>query len=275
MIRSLRSRLLIAVLTGVGFGWAASPVSAQVTLYAATFDAPTYTDGPLNSNTDTTTPGQDGWITTSAGGATVTNPISVSNSATNGFVSLSTSGQDVRRPFTAVTSGSVFFDADINVSAAQATGDYALHFTDGGTGLFYARTYFKSSGSGFVMAEGTSSGTTGLNYGTTVLNFGQAYHLLVRYDFVSGTTNDTGAIYINPTSMDGSADTSYVPATLEGIDATSIAAIAMRQGTAANAPTLTVDNLRVFSEAAVPEPSTFALLGVAGVAALVRRRANI
>ena len=126
------------------------------------------------------------------------------------------------------------------------------------------------------MAEGTSSGTTGLVYGSTVLNFGQTYHLLVRYDFVSGTgNNDTGAIFINPTSMDGSADSAYVAATLEGIDATSIGAIALRQGSATAAPTLTVDNLRVFSEAAVPEPSSLAFLGMTGLGLLAKLRRSV
>jgi hypothetical protein len=256
------------VLAGLILGLGAFSARGAV-LYQASFNSPTYADGALNTNTDTTTPGQDGWLNTNAGG---TNNISVSNSATNGFVSLTVSGQDVRRPFDAgatVTSGSVFFDADVTVSAAQATGDYALHFSDGGTQNFYARTYFKSSGAGFVMALGTSSGTA-VTYGTTVLNFGQTYHVLSRYDFVAGTGNDTGALYIDPTSMDGSSDTPYVAATTIGIDATTIAAVALRQGSAANSATLTVDNYRAFT---VPEPGSLALLGLGGLFALRRRRA--
>jgi hypothetical protein len=171
-----------------------------------------------------------------------------------------------------VTSGSVWFEGDITVSAAQATGDYALHLSDGSTSLFYARTYIKSSGTGFVMALGTSSGTA-VTYGTTVLSFGTTYHFLDRYDFVSGATNnDTGALYINPTTFDGSGDTPYVNATTIGTDATTIAAVALRQGAAGSAATLTVDNLDAFTVAPVPEPSTLALLGVAGLGVLVRRR---
>ena len=50
MYRSSRSRMLVTVLSGLGLGWAAPSATAQVvtTLYTATFDAPTYTDGPLN-----------------------------------------------------------------------------------------------------------------------------------------------------------------------------------------------------------------------------------
>jgi len=251
------------------FSTGALQASAASSLYKATFNSPTYSDGALNTNTDTTTAGQDGWLNTSGGG---TNNIAVSNSATNGIVSLTTSGQDVRHPFDSgqtVTGGSVYFEADITVSAAQNTGDYALHFSDGGASNFYARTYIKASGAGFQMALGTGSGTP-VTYGTTVLNFGQTYHVLARYDFVPGATNDTGALYINPTSVDGSSDTPYVAATTTGTDATTIAAIALRQGTAGSAATLTVDNFGAFT---VPEPGALGLFGAMTLFSLRRRRA--
>lgn len=259
---SVVRRLTLAVLLLAG---SATVSSAQMTtLYSTTFNAPTYSDGVLNVGADTTSTGQDGWINTSGGG---TNNITVTNSATNGFVSLTTSGQDVRRFFdggATVTSGSVFFDMDITVSAAQATGDYPIHLSDGSTNLFYARTYIKSSGAGFVMAMGTSSGTA-VTYGTTELAFGTTYHLLGRYDLVSGAGNDTGALFINPTTVDGSGDTAYSTATTIGTDATTIAAVALRQGSGGNAATLTVDNYRAFTMTPVPEPAS--VLAVCGLAA--------
>src|SRR5262245_11934567 len=108
----------------------ASPALSQTSLVNVNFNAPTYTNGVLNNGADTTTPGQDGWITSGGGG---TNNIAVLNSSPNGFVSLVSSGQDVRRLFNGAvsvseaTATSVFLRADINVSAAQTTGDYALH----------------------------------------------------------------------------------------------------------------------------------------------------
>jgi len=57
---------------------------ALTVLYQANFNSPTYTDGPLvfpPTAGDTTTPGQDGWLSSNAGS---TNNISVSNAATNG-----------------------------------------------------------------------------------------------------------------------------------------------------------------------------------------------
>ncbi|MFL5327486.1 MAG: PEP-CTERM sorting domain-containing protein [Gemmataceae bacterium] len=268
-VRRFAVSAILALAVSMGVTHSAS---AMVVLYSANFNAPTYTDGVLvspTSATDSTTVGQDGWINTSGN----TNLIAVSNSATNGFVTMTSSGQDVRHTFAPVNSGSVYFDADIKVTAAQATGDYALHFGDGGASNFNARTYIKASGAGFVMAEGTGSGTL-VTYGSTVLNFNQTYHVLVRYDINAGTTNDSGAIYIDPTTEDGTGDTPYVNATLVGTDATSISAIYMRQGGATAAASLTVDNFRAFVEP-VPEPTSMALLGFAGIglgSRLLRRK---
>jgi hypothetical protein len=124
------------------------------------------------------------------------------------------------------------------------------------------------------MALGTSSGTPAAGaYGSTVLNFGTTYHMVARYDIVPGTTNDTGALFIDPTNALGIGDTAYVPATNQGIDATSLQGVYLRQGSATAAASVTVDNITV----SVPEPATIALaaiggLGLLGLAGGRRRR---
>ena len=233
----------------------ASPSAEAVTVvYSTDFNSPTYSDGGLI--------GQDSWVLTNS----TTNPIAVANTAVNGTVTLTTTGQDVRRAFTPTTSGSVYLKADITVGSAQTSGDYFLHLGDNSASNFYARTYIKSTAGGFLMALGTGSGA--VTYGTTVLSLGTTYTILVRYDIIAGTGNDTGALFINPTTSDGSGDTAYVAATTIGTDATTISSVSLRQGGNTAAPGVTIDNISV----AVPEPSGAAIIGSIGVLGLLRRR---
>ena len=214
------------------------------TLFTTDFNSPTYSNGGLI--------GQDSWVIT---GTSVVSPIAASNTPTDGTVTLVTNGQDVRRAFTpAQTAGSVFMTVEFTVASAQATGDYFVHLGDNGTTNFFARTFIRSSGAGFVMALGTSSGA--VTYGTTVLNFNTAYTLLARYNFVPGLLNDTGALFINPSNAFGVGDTAYVAATTTGTDATIINSVSLRQGTSTSAPGVTIDSITV----AIPEPAA-ALLG--------------
>lgn len=241
--------LLAAIACGIG------SARASTILYSTDFNAPTYSDGGLI--------GQDGWVIT---GTSVISPIAAANTGTDGTVTLTTTGQDVRRAFTPNhTSGSIYLNVEFTVASAQATGDYFVHLGDNGASNFYARTYIRSSGTGFVMALGTSSGAA--TYGTTVLDFNTAYTLLVRYDIIAGTTNDTGALFINPANELGIGDTAYVAATTVGTDATLINSVSLRQGTATSAPGVTIDSITVL----VPEPSS-ALLGALGILGLLRRR---
>lgn len=241
------------------------PMAQASTLFSADFNSTSgYSDGLLM--------GQQGWFSSSGSGG---NNQAVSNSATNGFVTMTVAGDDEAHTFTPAVAGnsgtSVFLSADITVTTAQTTGDYFMHLTDGGTSNFYARTYIKASGTGFVMALGTGTGTTGLVYGTTVLSFGTSYHVLDELDLNVGTTNDGGKLFINPVDPFGVGDTAYVNATQEGADPLQIGGVQLRQGGATSSARLTVDNILVQT---VPEPATFVLagLGFVGVCAVARKR---
>jgi trimeric autotransporter adhesin len=242
---------------------AASSFANAAVVYWTNFTAPTYSDGPLL--------GQDSWALT---GTTTTNPQSVANSATNGIVALTTSGQDVNRVFTpaqtASNTTSVYLQSLLTVTAAQATGDYFLHLGDGGASNFFARIYARAGTTAgtYQLAMGTSSGTA-VNYGPE-LALGTAITLLARYDFVAGTANDTGALFVNPTNPLGVGDTAYIAATTIGADAASISSVNLRQGTAGSAPTVTIDSLLV--DGFVPEPATLGLIAAGAVVALRRRK---
>jgi hypothetical protein len=249
-------KLQIAALAGLLLSGTSQVAKAVTVVYSTDFNSPTYADGGLI--------GQDSWVIT---GTSTVSPISVANTATNGTVSLTTTGQDVRRALgTSITSGSIYLQFDLTVASAQTTGDYFIHLGDNGSSNFYARTYVKSTGTGtFAIAVGTSAGAA--TYGTN-LTIGTTYTVLVRYDIVSGLANDTGAVFINPTTSDGSADTAYIGVTTVGTDPSQISSVSLRQGTASSAPTVTVDNISV---SVVPEPG-ISLISAIGFIGLLRRR---
>lgn len=231
--------------------------------------------------------GQGGWTIT---GTSVVNPIQVSS----GQVALTTTGQDAYSalpggPITLGDGDNFYIGLSLNVSAAQATGDYFLHWTPtvGNTSLFIDRLFVKSSGSGYVLGWlETAGGTLAVpSYGTAELSFDTAYRVVVAYHNVAGTLNDTGALYVNPFT-DVSVELNNTPYVTKSWTSTSpenetVAALNLRQGTASSAPTLTLDDLnasKAFSEVTtftpIPEPSALSLLGGFGLLAwtLIRRR---
>lgn len=236
----------VAALAGI------ASVANAALVYTTDFNAPTYSAGALV--------GQDGWLQT---GTVVTNPLQVAG----GAVAMTT-GQDANRPFAGVNTDSIFLSATFTLTTASSAGDYFIHLGDGGASNFNARIYAKAATGGFVMAMGTSSGA--VTYGTNVLPLNTPITLVARYDFVAGALNDTGALFINPANAYGIGDTAYVAATTIGVDATTISSVNLRQGSASNAPAVSVDALSVYT---IPTPGSIALLGLAGLVAGRRRRA--
>lgn len=228
--------------------------------------------------------GQGGWLQT---GTTATSPIQVN---ALGQAAIGTSGQDV---YNALPGGilnyadgsSFYIGLKLNVSAAQATGDYFLHFTPtvGDSGLFFDRLFAKSVSGGYVLGWLATAGTgSGVTYGTTVLSLSTDYRVVLGYNAVSGTFNDTASLYVNPSDSIEGNNTPYASFAWNGgttsAENHNVAALNLRQGSAGNAPTVLVDDLNasqsfadVVTYTPVPEPSSFVLL-LGGVALLGLRR---
>jgi len=250
----------------------ATGLSAQASVsFYDNFDS--YTNGNLAGTTQNGF-GQGTWQQDNASAAT---PIQINN----GAVAIGTSGQDIysalTTPITLTDGSSFYIGLTVNVSAAQATGDYFLHWSTpaGTTTKFQERLFVRSSGSGFQFGYATTGGGT-TAYGTPVLNFGQSYQLVLAYNDVAGAANDTFSLYVNPTDVTTEANnTAYMTSGFigTGSEQTTVSAIDFRQGTATQAPTLTADNLAVgttFADVAnVPEPSSVALGIAGGLAGLV------
>jgi hypothetical protein len=209
-----------------------------------------YTAGqPLTDN---------GWTVTAAN---TTNPVSVTapgltftgyaGSGIGNAATLTTTGQDVYREGSgSFSTGTVYASFMVNVASAQATGDYffALLPTTSTTN-YSARTYIRSSGTGFQVGLTKSNET--INWGTTVYNFNQTYLFVVKYVFNAGTTMDdqlslfviSGAI---PATEPATPEVGPITSATT-TDATNIARVALRQGTASSAAAVTVDGIRLGS----------------------------
>ena len=248
--------------------------AANAAVYYSTNFGTGYTNGNLAGLTNDAA-GQNGWKQTST---VATNPIQI----TNGAAIIGTTGQDVYHAFstaaTAAAGTTLYYSASMKVTAAQSTGDFFFHLSDpvGATSNFYGRVFAKSSGIGFVL--GVSPNTATAVYGSSVLSFNQSYQVVVAWDFVTGPSNDTFSLFVNPNSTDRATLSAYVvsAAFASGEPAAQVSAINFRQGNTSVAPSVRVSTLAAGSTLAdvgvVPAPGALALLGVAGLVGPRRRR---
>lgn len=177
------------------------------------------------------------------------------SSGVGNSITLTTTGQDAYRNFTgaSATTGDVYTSFLINVTSAQAAGDYFFALLpDNSTSNYTGRMYIKSSGTGFAIGitKGSITATPPLEsvvYGTTDYSFNTTYMVVLKYSFVAGLANDVASIYV----ISGTA-----PAVEPGVataisgantnaDQSNLGRVGIRQGTAANAPAFKLSGIRV------------------------------
>ena len=182
-----------------------------------------------------------------------------SGSAVGNAVGLTTSGEDANLKMAgtdSVTSGSVYAAFMVNVSAAQAAGDYFFHFSNKtmSTSQYRARTYCKLASNGklaFGLLKSSATAAFPIKYSDSVYVTGTTYLLVVKYSFSSaGTADDTVSLFVNPV-MNGTEPlpnvTHFDNTAATAFDLSSFGAIALRQGSATNAATLVVDGIHIAS----------------------------
>ncbi len=188
--------------------------------------------------------------------------------------------------FTNNGSGAVLYSSyDVNFSALpnNTLGSYFGHFKTDGSSQFYARVGANTAGA----AAGTFRMVIA-NANWSVANpptsFAQDLSLGITYKVVSRFNVDTkiSTLWVNPVDENSTSVSAADTFTFSG----NLNSYALRQGTSGAAATppgvgapgdVNVDNLiigQTFADvvASVPEPSTYALLGMSGLAFLLRRR---
>ena len=196
----------------------------------------------------------NGWVAHSSGG---TNPITVNatpltytgyiNSGIGKSVTLNTSGEDDNRAFHSVTSGKVYASFMVNVTSAQANGDYFFHFgPENTTSYYYGRVYVKLASNNnlaFGLSKSSIGGGTLAVYTDSIYSLGTTYLIVASYGF-NESADDTVKLWVNP-ALAGNEPTPDLTHAQAVSDAVSLGMFALRQGSASNAANLILGGIRV------------------------------
>ena len=174
------------------------------------------------------------------------------NSGIGNALTMAASGEDNKKDFTTTTKGSIYASFMLRVETiATNTGSYICGFTSGSTGSNYnLRFYLKRdsvSRSSYYL--GVGRGTSAATYGTETYGLGSENLITIKYTFDStATANDIVSYYRHPASLTVLTEPTPIATNMgtgTGSDATELTAFFLRQGTAADSITLTIDGIRI------------------------------
>ncbi len=203
----------------------------------------------------------NGWTAHSSSGTNAI-PVATSSITYTGYLSsgvgnevnLAATGEDDNKAFSSTNTGDLYASFLVNITSTQTTGDYFAHFaaTSGSSGVttFGGRVWVKKDASTTNFAFGLSSKTStaaNVNYTGFTYTPGTTYLVVVKYSFVSGTTNDVAVLYINPVldSPEPSPTISTSSTDNATADPTQLTSFCLRQGASGSAPVLKLDGIRV------------------------------
>ncbi|MEO0074775.1 MAG: T9SS type A sorting domain-containing protein [candidate division WOR-3 bacterium] len=196
-----------------------------------------------------------GWTAHSGSG---TNPIRVyspgltyagyAGSGIGNAAKVDTAGEDINKTFASQSSGTIYTAFMMNVQKATTAGDYWFHLSTSplSTYEFVARTHIKRDASG-NLAIGLGkrqSDTTFSGYNYTL---NTTYLVVIKYEIISGDSNDRLSLFIFSSGVPSTEPTTPTIGPIIPIssDPAHIGSVVLRQGTAANAPRVIIDGIRV------------------------------
>ena len=189
------------------------------------------------------------------------------NSGIGNALSMVASGEDDKYDFTSIKKDALYATFNLRVeTVATTTGSYICGFTSGTTGSTYNLRFYvrkDSVNKGFFFF-GVGRSTSTATYGTESYAIGSTNLITIKYAYDStATTNDVVSYYTHPAA----STTLTEPTTMTtsnmgagvGSDASGLTAFFLRQGTAGDSLTATIDGIRV---------ATTWAMSVSGVAAV-------
>jgi hypothetical protein len=220
---------------------------------------------PVNSTYGT---GVLSYVTTGSGTAVFAYDTTPDTTATNLFTSVTV---DLDFSVTAAnTSIAVYFGSNNRTSAIADTAIFNLNTNGNGDDTIR----FFTGG----IVGGSSGGNVGTQFGTTTTataggwTVNTIYHLKLTVSYVTSTTANATFTISDPYTTSGALTSFSATATSIGVTSGG-GEIAFRSGALGGATNNTIDNISIVS--AIPEPSSFALLGglaTLGFAVTRRRR---
>ncbi len=194
-----------------------------------------------------------GWTAHSSGG---TNPITVTSPGLNytNYPSISgnaalldNSGEDVNRNFSEQTSGVIYLSFLVSINNMPSA-DYFLHLGPTNIGTTYiAKVWAKTDELGNIEFSITKKSNSPIDYTDNNYSRNTTYLLVVKYEFVSGSSNDSVSLFVF--ADPNLPATEPAVATLGPIDESSqsdpsnLGSIALRQFHANQ--NITVDGIRI------------------------------
>jgi hypothetical protein len=163
---------------------------------------------------------------------------------------ITTTGQDVNKQYTPLTSGAVYASLMVNVASAQ-TGDYFFHLGLANTTTIYMGRVFVKNALNGNLAFGLSKTSLGgaLNiqavYSDSIYTTGTTYLLVLKYKFNPDTNDDSVYLYINPAISTIEPTPNLAHGLSNNPDPANIGGVYIRQGGGALASNLILDGIRI------------------------------
>ncbi len=234
--------------------------------------------------------GQNGW---SQQGTSATLPLQVSSGAVVIPGAQTADNQDAIKnfaaPFAAPASGSasLFLGTQLSLGSAASAASpyYFLAMYDGASFANLRVTAKDNGGTGFLLgARVTGQAGYPWVFGTVELAYNTPHAVFVQAELVAGAQNDIVRVYVDPTSADLASQTPYLTETYTtgtATDPAQLTALIISQYATATTTSIGGSISKVaaadtFPEvfAAIPEPSSLALVALGAVLfATLRRRA--